>query len=303
MLLPQPPKTMKRTATLLVLSALSALLALAPATQPGNDDVPRPVEDAAKFRLQPKPDPSLPTLFLVGDSTMKVGTAGQRGWGEELAPFFDKSKINVLNQAIGGRSSRTYQTEGRWDALLPMIQKGDFVIIQFGHNDAGAINDNSRARATIKGTGEETLAIDNILTKKHETVHSYGWYIRKYIRDVKAKGATAIVMSLTPRNTWTDGKVARSTPNNYGQWARLVAESEAVTFVDHNDIIATEMEKLGQEQSAPLYADQKLHTSPQGAAFNAKAAIEGLRAIKGAPLDQYLSDAGQKIPAFASSPK
>lgn len=261
-------------------------------------DEDHPVEDAAKFKLPVKADPALPTLFLVGDSTMKVGTTGQRGWGEELAPYFDQKKINVLNAAIGGRSSRTFQTEGRWNAVLSMVSKGDFVIIQFGHNDAGALNDTTRARGTIKSVGDQTQAIDNLLTGKHEIVHSYGWYMRKYVDDVKAKGATPIVFSLTPRNTWNDGKVARSNGNNYGGWAQEVAESQGAVFVDHNEIIAEGLEKLGLEKGGAMYADGKLHTNPAGAAFNARMAVAGLKAIAGHPLEQCLSAEGAAVAPF-----
>jgi lysophospholipase L1-like esterase len=267
-------------------------------------DVDRPVEDAAKFKLQTKANPALPTLYLIGDSTMKVGTAGQRGWGEELAPFFDPKKINVVNQAIGGRSSRTYQTEGRWDAALAMIEKGDFVIIQFGHNDASPVNEDppvtagTRARGTIKGVGEETQEVDNILTKKHEVVHTFGWYMRKYVTDVKARGATPIVFSLTPRNNWRDGKIVRASGDNYGGWAQQVAEATGAIFVDDNEIIAEGLDKLGPDKTLPLFADKKLHFSPEGAAFAAKMAVSGLKSIAGKPLDEYLSDAGKQVPAF-----
>lgn len=83
--------------------------------------------------------------------------------------------------------------------------------MQFGHNDNGAINDASRARASLKGIGEETQAIDNLLTKKPEVVHTYGWYLRKFIADTKAKGVTPIVCSLIPRKMWGEaGKISRN---------------------------------------------------------------------------------------------
>src|SRR5271166_3233305 len=144
---------------LLVLPSLHA----DPSPSPMED---HPVEDAARFKLQVPANHDLPTLFLVGDSTMKVGTPGQRGWGEEMAQYFDPSKINVVKAAIGGRTSRTFQAEGRWDGVLALMKQGDYAIIQFGHNDAGAINDNFRARASIPGVGEETQEIDNMLTHK-----------------------------------------------------------------------------------------------------------------------------------------
>ena len=94
-------------------------------------------------------------LFVIGDSTASNGA--DCGWGSHLAEYFDTNKINVFNRARGGRSSRTFQTEGLWDKVLDEINAGDFVLIQFGHNDGGAINDNHRARGSIPGLGEQTL--------------------------------------------------------------------------------------------------------------------------------------------------
>lgn len=260
------------------------------------------VEDAARHKLQIKADKTLPTLYFVGDSTMKVGTLGQRGWGEDMAPFFNLRKFNVVNEAIGGRSSRTFQTEGRWDAVLALLQKGDYVILQFGHNDGGAINDDFRARASIKGGGEEMQEIDNILTKKHETVHTYGWYMRKYARDVRAKGATPIILSLVPRNSFKDGKVARAS-DSYGKWAREAAEATKTAFIDHNEIIAQGLEKLGQGNAAPLFADGRLHASPAGAAFNARCTVAGLKSLPGKPFEPYFSAAASDILPFMPAVK
>src|SRR5438477_10103478 len=78
-----------------------------------------------------------PTLFLVGDSTVKVGTKGQQGWGDPAIKLFDAEKITVENHAIGGRSSRTFQTEGRWDKILTKAKPGGFVLGQIGHNEGG----------------------------------------------------------------------------------------------------------------------------------------------------------------------
>src|SRR6516165_209579 len=77
----------------------------------------------------------LPTLFIIGDSTVNTRTKGQLGWGDPLAEFFDKTRIKVENRARGGRSSRTYYTEGLWKQVLADMKPGDFVLMQFGHND------------------------------------------------------------------------------------------------------------------------------------------------------------------------
>ena len=94
----------------------------------------------------------VPTIWLVGDSTVRNGRGdganNQMGWGDELGMFFDPAKVNIVNRAIGGRSSRSYISEGHWAELLPLIQAGDVVIFQFGHNDGGAIDDPARARAS-----------------------------------------------------------------------------------------------------------------------------------------------------------
>jgi len=76
----------------------------------------------------------------VGDSTVQTTTAGQLGWGTAIAHYFDTTKIRVVNRALGGRSSRTFQTEGHWERALAEIRTGDYVLIQFGHNDAGSLD-------------------------------------------------------------------------------------------------------------------------------------------------------------------
>jgi lysophospholipase L1-like esterase len=222
-----------------------------------------------------------PTLLLIGDSTVRNGAGDgankQWGWGEPIAAYFDPAKITVLNRARGGRSSRTFLTEGLWDQVLSAMKPGDFVLIQFGHNDGGPINDTSRARGTIKGVGEETEEIDNLLTKKHEVVYSYGWYLRKYIADARAKGATPIICSPVPRKIWKEGRIAR---DQYARWAEDVAKTEKVGFIDLNEIIARQYETLGPDKVDLLFADEHTHTTMAGAEINAASVIAGLKAIK-----------------------
>jgi lysophospholipase L1-like esterase len=281
------------------------------ATNDASSDAERPVEDATKHRLLAKAKANLPTLYIIGDSTVRVGTPQQRGWGDELPAFFNLEKINVVNHAIGGRSSRTFITEGRWAASLAMMQKGDFLLIQFGHNDGGAINDDSRARGSLRGTGEETQEIDNILTKKRETVHTYGWYLRQYLREASDKGVTAIVCSPIPRNFWTSNAAAvqRSGRDSYGGWARETATAAHAPFIDLNEIIATGYEKLGRDAVAEFFTfnpaatrQDGTHTSVKGAQFNARCVVSGLRALPGAPLDGFLSETGRAVSPFTGAP-
>src|SRR6266849_9461391 len=241
-------------------------------------------------------NPNLPTLFVVGDSTANNNANGAQGWGDPFISYFDGKNVNVLNRARAGRSSRTFITEGLWDKVLSEMKRGDFVLIQFGHNDAGATNDASRARGSLPGTGEETQEIDNVLTKKHEVVHTYGWYMRKMIADTKAKGAMPIVMSLTVRNIWKDGRVERGS-GKFGLWAAEIAKSQNVTFIDLTTLIANKYEELGEEKVKELFATDHTHTSPAGAELNASLVVEGLKILRSKPLNRYLSEKGKAVKA------
>ena len=231
----------------------------------------------------------LPTLFIIGDSTVNNSEVGMKGWGNVIGDHFDRSKINVVNRARGGRSSRTFYTEGLWDQVLTEIKSGDFVLMQFGHNDGGPI-DKEKARGSLKGTGDETQEITVEATGKRETVHTYGWYLRKFLRDAKTKGATPIVLSPVPRNIWKDGRVVRAS-DDYGKWAAESAKTGGAIFVDLNEIVARRYEKDGEDKVGPQYFTTKdhTHTSPVGARVNAESVIEGLRGLKNDPLRKYLS--------------
>jgi lysophospholipase L1-like esterase len=239
-------------------------------------------------------DPALPTIFIAGDSTAARGTGeAQQGWGVPFGDYFDRSKVNVLNRARGGRSSRTYVSEGLWDQLLADVKQGDIVLIQFGRNDGGAINAASRARGSLRGLGEETQGIDNQVTKKHEIVHTYGWYLRKMISDTKAKGATPIVLSLTVRNVWKDGKVEREA--NYGQWAYETARATHVLFLNVSDKVADELQAMGEEKVAALYPRDHTHFNVAGADIHAAAVVSLLRGLRPSPIQRFLSPKGQSV--------
>jgi lysophospholipase L1-like esterase len=240
----------------------------------------------------PRPaNPALPSLFLIGDSTVRNGHGdganGQWGWGDFLGKYFDSDKINVVNRAVGGTSSRTYLTQGQWGRVMAMLKKGDFVMMQFGHNDNGSPTNPPPGRSSIKGVGEESREIENPANGQHETVHTFGWYLRKYIADTRAKGATPIVCSLVPRKIWKDGKIVRSKESHAG-WAEQAAVSENVAFVDLNEIIARHYDDLGPERANSLFADEHTHTTAAGAELNAECVVSGLEALKEDPLAPYL---------------
>lgn len=233
-----------------------------------------------------------PTLYIIGDSTVRngdgKGSNGQWGWGSFLANYFDTTKIIVENDAIGGRSSRTFLTEGRWDKIVTRLKEGDFVIMQFGHNDGGPLDDTARARGTIKGVGNESKEIYNPITKKQEVVYTYGWYMRKYVEDTKAKGAKAIICSPIPHNDWDNNKVKRWDDDSYGGWAREVAEAEHAYFIDLNNKIADKYELLGPAKVATFFPADHTHTNKEGAILNTQVVVEGMKNLKGNPFKKYL---------------
>jgi lysophospholipase L1-like esterase len=238
-------------------------------------------------------NPDLPTLWIVGASAVRnghdSGNDGQWGWGNPIASFFDRSRINVVNFALGGTSTRTYQSMGLWDHVLADMKRGDYLLIQFGSNDSSPVNDAQRARGTLKGNGDETQEIDNMLTKKHEVVHTYGWYIRKFITDARAKGAVCeIVLSPDPKNTWKDGKVARST--NFAEWDTAAAKQENAFFVDAGESIAQKYDAAGQATvTQTLFPEKETeHTDWEGAILNARCIVEGIRALDRCDLTNYI---------------
>jgi lysophospholipase L1-like esterase len=187
--------------------------------------------------------------------------------------------------------------------MLADVRKGDFVIIQFGHNDAGALNQEPpgstrplRARGTIPGIGNESEEIDNVITGKHETVYSFGWYLRKMIADARARGATPILLTLTKTNSWNDGHIPCAA-ESYRLWTRQTAMNEKTAFVDLTRIIADRFQRQGPEAVTAQFIDDTVHTNLAGAQANAADAVSGLRALKGLPFKSMLSKSGRAVHA------
>lgn len=241
-----------------------------------------------------KLNPALPTIFLAGDSTAQNGDPLHTGWGKVFGDYVDPAKANWINAAHGGRSSRTYVSEGLWDHLLGSVKPGDFVLIQFGHNDGGAVNDTSRARGSLPGLGDETQEIDNQVTHQHEVVHTYGWYMKKMVEETKAKGATPILISLTVRNIWKEGHVERIN-GHYSELTRQIAVAERVAFIDLMDMIADRYDQMGQAAVKPFFPADIVHTSPEGAALNAELVLSGIKALHRQNILSLLSPAARAV--------
>lgn len=234
------------------------------------------------YSAQPKP-----TIYLIGDSTVRHGVNGNGdegarwGWGSFIYNLFDTTRVSIENHALGGTSSRSFVTLNLWSKVLAKLKPGDFVIMQFGHNDNG--------KGMVKGNGEDTIHMLNPKTNEVDIIHSFGWNIRKYIKETREKGATPIVCSLIPRDKWTDGKINRDN-HAHGEWAKQAAEQEGAAFVDLNSIIADHYDQEGQNKVMATYFTtlDALHTSEAGAKLNASAVVEGLKKLKNDPLEKYI---------------
>jgi lysophospholipase L1-like esterase len=247
----------------------------------------------------PPAKPGLPTLFLCGDSTMDTRPNAKEplvnnfrariGWGGSVIPYFDLGKINIENHAKGGISTRTFMNGGYWRSIFTRLKPGDFVIIEFGHNDSSDL-DGATGRGTLKSNGEETKQVVN-KAGQNEVVHTYGWYMRRYISDTKSKGATPIILSPVPRNYWKDKTTFNNVMNEYTQLAKQVADAAKVQYIGMNEALAAQYAPLGQDVVTHDFFTSldKTHTNPAGAKNAAKVFVTELRKTDCA-LKQYLLD-------------
>lgn len=230
-----------------------------------------------------------PTLYIIGDSTVRNSNKEFWGWGSLIGEYLDTTKINIANHAMAGRSTRTFIKEKRWAKVDSLLKPGDFVMMQFGHNE-GSKPDTSKAgyRGVLRGIGNETVSLtwpDGTL----ETVNTYGFYIRKFIKETKAKGAIPIVLSMIPRNQWDDKGNVKRADKDFGLWAKQIAEEEGVAFIDLNSISADKYQKLGPEKvKASFFPGDHTHTNKAGALVNAESVAEGLKKLNKHPLAQFL---------------
>ncbi len=247
-------------------------------------------------RCDQKRKQGLPVVFLCGDSTGKNEDKkpdGMWGWGSQGYTVFDSTKCVFQNQARAGRSTRTFVDEGLWEVVYNSLQPGDYVLIQFGHNDIGGIKD-GKERGVIATAADTSHVYRLESTGQFKVIYSYGWYLKKMIRDAQEKGAIPILLTLTPRNEWHEGNghtrgfvypVKEKTSKTYierrnetyGTWCRQVAKETGVELVDVHNITANALDKKGQKKAAAYFNHDHTHTSLKGARLNAQSVAEGLR--------------------------
>lgn len=243
--------------------------------------VARPVVDV-------KREKGKPVVFITGDSTVKNKDKDKDdmwGWGSQAGTIFDANKVTWVNEAMAGRSTRSYIREGRWEKIYNTLQPGDYVLLQFGHNDICPIND-KKERGVIPGTADTCHVYKMEKDGRFEVVYSFGWYLKKMIDDCREKGATPILVSLTPRNEWPNGKIERRN-GSYGKWYREIVEETGVEFVDLHNIsadfldkkFASNSEEKSKKAASKYFKKDHTHTSLIGARMNAQSIAKGLRQI------------------------
>ncbi|RKO86355.1 SGNH hydrolase-type esterase domain-containing protein, partial [Blyttiomyces helicus] len=183
-----------------------------------------------------------------------------QGWGVPGALYFE---LPVVNLAAAGRSTRSYIRDGHWARVLKSVQPGDFVVMEFGHND-GAPLVAFGARGTLPGVGNatQTVAVNGV----EEVVHTFGYYLNRMSEDVKALNATPIISSMTPRLNFANG--VEVVGEDHVTWASETAAASGIHYIDHNLYTAEAYTALGENATTALFVD-RTHTDSAGAVYAA----------------------------------
>lgn len=234
----------------------------------------------------------------MADYTTESSVRPRTGWGEKLGQFFN-ANVTINNVAASGRSTRSYYNEaGKWDTVKPTIQSGDYVIIQFGHNDQKY--DTSYAQygtyafcSDGSGDGEAcTGAADAVLSSDDKSLHSYYQYLKKYVTEVRAAGGTPILMTPIVRRYFNSGSITTEGQHSIGikgteTYARgdypaamkAVATAYSVPLIDITALSKTIVETYGATAATTpyLFYPDDTHLNPLFATLVAKAAVDGLK--------------------------
>jgi len=230
-----------------------------------------------------------PKIYIISDSTVcNYGASDYpwAGWGQELQLFFDTAKVTVDNRSIGGRSSRKFYEEGRWTSVAGLLKTGDYVFIQFGHND--------------RDYTKEDRYTDTTDFKK---------YLKIYVDESRAKGAIPVFISPMNMNTW-NGTALREVfceaANDYRGVMMRLAQTLDVPFIDLEKKSAAFMKSAGQEYCTyfhfmglrageyPNFPDGKsdgTHFQEMGALVNARMVVEGVSELTSRSEMKILADA------------
>lgn len=179
------------------------------------------------------------TVYCIGDSTMAnkkdPESNPEHGWAQVLQPFFTES-IVIKNKAVNGRSTKSFINENRWDSIYKKLKKGDYVLIEFGHNDE-KIEDSTR------------------YTNPHT---SYRYNLIRFVKETRAKGATPILLTSIARRNFNEKGVLVSTHGDYSLETRLVAQEYNVPFIDLEYYTELLEQSYGPEKSKQLHLHFKV---------------------------------------------
>ncbi|KAH8825658.1 SGNH hydrolase-type esterase domain-containing protein [Flagelloscypha sp. PMI_526] len=229
-----------------------------------------------------------PTVYLCGDSTMAATGAADgatAGWGAYLSNYIS---LTVSNKAIAGRSARSYTREGRFTAVAALVQAGDYVVIEFGHNDGGSLTptDNGRTDCPVGSAGYATTC-STTYNGVAETVLTYEAYYVNAANLFKAKGANVILSSPTVSNPWETGSFVYSTSRFVG-YGTDAASATGQTFANHEIYTATLFKNAGATVTDSYFPNDHTHTSPAGANVVARAFVLALEATN-STLKSYIT--------------
>lgn len=203
-----------------------------------------------------------PTIFLAGDSTMAEKLPEKRpetGWGEGLRLLVDESKLRIENHAMNGRSTKSFLAEKRWEALIGRVQKGDWVLIQFGHNDQA------------KDKGERYTPPDD-----------YKANLTRFVAEVRQKGGTPVLLTPVMRRRFDAKGEFFDTHGVYPDLVREVATATRVLLIDHHRLSEKVLREQGAEPSRKLFLQLKPgeHPNyPQGVEDNTHFNAEGAKVM------------------------
>jgi rhamnogalacturonan acetylesterase len=204
-----------------------------------------------------------------------AATSDIQGWGKPLEKMLS---LKVVNRALGGRSARSFTREGRFDEVGRDLKAGDYVIIEFGHNDGGSLsNDNGRTDCSPQGTDYDTKC-QVVYQGKNETVLTYMAYIRNAANAYIQKGASVIVSTATPNDPWESGRFSYSS-SRFVTYAWAAANATKSVLVDHGQSTADAFQVAGAAAMKGYFrSGDHTHTTPAGAEVVARAFITALRA-------------------------
>jgi rhamnogalacturonan acetylesterase len=180
--------------------------------------------------------------------------------------------VTVINDAKAGTSARSYYNESRFTAIADVVVSGDWVIIEFGHNDGGSLTVTDNGRTDCYGSGSETcVAVDGVV------VQTYVTYLTLAAKLLVSKGAKVIIASPTPDNPCESGTCSY-TPSRFTAYCQDIVANvgSSASFVDHGQYVANEFISLGVSVVDAFYPIDHTHTSPAGANIVAAAFMKGL---------------------------